>query len=98
MTWKLMGDVVAAALALFGLYCLLRLFSEHLFGSKQVGRYVRVTSYADIEQLDYLLDMAKHPLSPSKGEVIVLLPGEAAEDAALLECLAARGVDCLFID
>ena len=42
--------------------------------------------------------MAKHPLSPSKGEVIVLLPGEAAEDAALLECLAARGVDCLFID
>ena len=98
MPWELLAEVMVAMLSLFGVYCLFKLCASSLFRSEKVGRYVRIVSRADAEELDFLLDQARSGLSTDAGPLVVLLSATLALDPVLMEYLERRGIDCYIIE
>lgn len=98
MPWKLLAEVMVAMLSLFGVYCLLKLCASSLFRSEKVGRYVRIISREDAEELDFLLDQAESSLTTDVGPLVVLLSETLALDPMLMEYLERRGIDCYIIE
>ena len=73
-------EIMTCAMAVFGVWCALRLVSEACFASREIRLSVTVRSPQDVARLDGLLAEARVLLSARRGRSIVVLC-----DAALAE-------------
>ncbi len=98
MGWTLIGDILIAACAVFGLYCLTRLIAGAIFRSENILTAIEVNTEEELERLPLTIEEARGTLFAPSGRVAVLLNAEFARRAGLLEALERRDVDCYVFD
>lgn len=94
MSWTLLGEILIAILAVFGLYCILRLIADALFRSENILYAVEVNTEEELQRLNLTIEEARGGLFAPRRRVAVLLNADFACRAGLLEALERRDVDC----
>jgi hypothetical protein len=101
---ELFFELLLAALAVFGLWCLLRLVTESLCSSQSVCMAVEVLDSAARDSLGALLREARANLSYRRGSTVVVFYDRALlEDGGALPenvaCICRRyGARCYIVD
>ncbi|MBQ7384112.1 MAG: hypothetical protein IJV72_04900 [Clostridia bacterium] len=95
MYLKIAVEMIAALLAVFGLYSAVRLLMQKLFGSEKIFLTVEIKSREDAKNADMLIREAMSAfLVTSSCRVAALISSELAADAELIETLGLWGVEC----
>lgn len=100
---ELFFDILLAALAVFGLWCVMRLATEAALGEQQICLCVKVTNRQDEQRLDALLEQARLMLSyRRRSGLMVLYERSLTEQGSIPEwvlALARRyGARCAVVD
>ena len=98
MGWALVGEILIAVCAVFGLYCFVRLVAGALFRSENILMAIEVNTEEELQRLHLTIEEARGGLFAPSGRVAVLLNAEFARRAGLLEALERRDVDCYVFD
>ena len=97
MGWTLIGEILIAALAVFGLYCLFRLVGDALFRSDNILVAIEVNTEEELSRLNLTIEEARN-IFFCRGRVAVLLDAKFARREGLLDALERRDVDCYVFD
>lgn len=98
MGWTLVGEILIAVCAVFGLYCFVCLIGGALFRSENILVAIEVNTEEELRCLPLTIEEARGGLFAPSGRVAVLLSAEFARREGLLEALERRDVDCYVFD
>ena len=94
----MIGDILIAVCAVFGLYCFVRLIGSALFRSENILTAIEVNTEEELRQLPLTIEEARRGLFAPDRRVAILLSAAFARRAGLLEALERRDVDCYIFD
>lgn len=98
MEWVLIGEILIAACAVFGLYCLVRLVAGMLFRSENILMAIEVNTEEELQRLPMTIEEARGSMFAPDNRVAILLNAAFAGRPGLLEALERRDVDCYVFD
>lgn len=98
MDWRLIGEILIAACAVFGAYCLIRLAAGALFRSDNILLAIEINTEEELRRLPETVEEARGGLFAPRRRVAVLLNASFARRAGLLEAIERQDVDCYVFD
>ncbi len=99
---ELFFEILIAVLAVFGLWCAIRLLADAAFGSRRIGTVIYVSDEATARELPELLQQARHAPFRKRGETLLVLYEEQylcaqGEPSTALRAMIARAGGILVI-